>query len=82
MPRAQYPSISEIAQQVLREVKAEDQIKTAERQILRDVLHPQVKTDIGVDLMKLAERCRNYDDEDPEITVEDLHNFMAKCNAG
>lgn len=77
--RMRYPSVSEAAQQVLREIEAEEQIKTAERQILRGA-SPGVATEEAQGLMKLAEELRQVDVDNPEVSYADLHNFMARCN--
>ncbi len=79
--RMKYPSISETAEQILRDIAAEEQIKTAELQVLRGTLQPRVRTDVGRELMKLASQCRNMT-ENPEVSYEDLENFVAKVNAG
>ena len=79
MPREQLPSVQDIARQVLREVEAEGRIKTAEQQILRGVLSPKTKTELGFDLMKLAVECAKVDEE-PTITANDLLDFVARCN--
>ena len=77
MPRMEYPSISEIADQVVREVRAEDQVKTAEVQILRGTMTPALpETDLGADLRKLAADCRTHSED---ITIEDLQEFL--CHA-
>ena len=78
MPRVNYPSIKEIAAEVLREVEAEDQIKTAELKALQDALSPRVKTSFGQELVKLAEICRNLDDTNPVVTVDDITQFIGK----
>lgn len=78
--RMKYPSVSEAADQILREVAAEEQIKTAERQVLQGVLQPRVRTPIGHELMKLAEQCRGMS-ENPEVSYDDLRNFVAQVNA-
>ena len=78
MPREQLPSVREIAQQVLRDVDAENHIKLAERQILRGVLSPRTKTELGHDLMKLASACAQQDEE-PTVTVSDLQDFVERC---
>jgi hypothetical protein len=77
MPRIKYPSIKDAAAEVLRTVVAEGMIKTAERQLLHDVEHPQ--SDVTAGLRKLAATLRTVDDE-PEVTYEDLHNFVMRCN--
>jgi len=73
-------SIKETAQQVLRDVEAENQIKTAEQQILRGVLQSKCSTDVGYDLTKVAAQLRRIDDENPEVSYTDLENFMGQCN--
>lgn len=75
-----YPSVSETAQQVLRDIEAEEQIKTAELQILRNV-SSGVTVEEARDLVKLAQRCRQVNTDNPEISYDDLRNFMAQCNA-
>jgi len=75
-----YPSIREIAEQVLREVDAEEQIKTAERHAVRDAAAPKVHSDLAKDLQKVAALCRSAADEDPVVTVDDLKQFMAQVN--
>lgn len=79
--RMKYPSISDAAGQILRDVAAEEQIKTAERQVLQGVLQPRVRTDVGRELMKLAAQCRAIT-ENPEVSYDDLRNFVAQVNAG
>lgn len=79
--RMKYPSVSEAASQILREVAAEEQIKTAERQVLRGTMQPRVRTDVGQELMKLAAQCRDMT-ENPEVSYDDLRNFVAQVNAG
>lgn len=81
MARRDLPSVKDVAAQVLRSVEAEGQIKQAERQLLRGALNPKTKTDLGFALMKLASQCRSIDDEDPEVTHQDLINFMGQCHA-
>jgi len=78
MSRTNYPSVKDAAAEILREVHAEQLIKTAERQALRDVDSP--RSDIGQGLTKLAAELRNIDTDNPEVTYGDLHNFMAQCN--
>jgi hypothetical protein len=74
MPRVKYPSISAIAGDVLREVKAEEQIKTAEAQVLRGTLAPACpETELSADLRKLASDCRT---QTGDITYADLQEFM------
>lgn len=80
MARVQMPSVSEAAAQILREVEAEQRIKTAEVQILRGAQRPLTTNDAKL-LMKLAETCRSIDTDNPEVDYEDLHNFMATVNA-
>lgn len=79
MARAQLPSVQDIARQVLRDVEAENHIKLAEQQILRGVLQPRTKTELGHDLMKLASACARIDEE-PKVTTGDLLDFVARCN--
>jgi hypothetical protein len=79
--RVRYPSVAEMAQQVLREVEADDRIKTAERQVLAGTLHPRVQTATAQGLVKLAEHCRKIDINNPEVTYNDLRAFMAACDA-
>jgi len=78
MPRATYPSVKNAALEILREVEAERMIKTAERQVLRNIDQPQ--TDLGMGLMKLATDLRQVDLDNPEVTYADLHRFMTACN--
>lgn len=80
MARVQMPSVSEAAAQILREVEAEQRIKTAEVQILRGSQRP-LTTDDAKLLMKLAESCRDIDTNDPEVDYADLQHFMAQVNA-
>ena len=80
MARTELPSVKETARQILREVEAENQIKTAEQQILRGVLQSKCATDIGFDLTKVAARLRTIDDQNPEISYTDLNDFMGRCN--
>ena len=79
--RTQYPSIADAVQHILRDVEAEERVKVAEHQILRQTLSPQIKTAEANELLKLAALCRTIDDDNPEITMGDLHNFMAQVNA-
>jgi len=77
MARTKYPSIRDIASQVLREVRAEDQVKTAEAQILRNAITPAPpETDLSTDLRKLAQDCRQQSDE---ITFADLQEFLSNA---
>lgn len=78
--RMTYPSVSEAASQILREVTAEEQIKTAERQVLAGIMRPRVQTEIGQELMKLAAQCRDMPNN-PEVSYDDLRNFVAQVNA-
>lgn len=78
MARLRTPSVKEAADEILREVAAERMIKTAERQLLHDVENP--RTDVGAGLLKLASQLRDTDVENPEITYDDLHQFVVKCN--
>jgi nitrogenase subunit NifH len=72
-----YPSISDIASQVLREVRAEDQVKTAEVQILRGAVTPALpETNTAAELRKLAQECRQQSDD---ITLADLQEFMTNA---
>jgi Arc/MetJ-type ribon-helix-helix transcriptional regulator len=77
--RTRYPSVSEAAQQVLRDIEAEEQIKTAERRVLRSVASG-VTSEEATGLLKLAAQCRNVDIDNPEVSYDDLRNFMARCN--
>ena len=78
MPRAEYPSIKDIASQVLREVRAEDQVKTAEVQILRGAVTPAPpETDLAGNLRKLAHECRQQSDD---ITLADLQEFLGNAS--
>jgi hypothetical protein len=80
MAKIKYPSISEAAAQILREVEAEQTIKTAERQILRETLEgPQ--TEVAQGLNKLASLLRNVNVDDPEVSYSDLANFIKAANA-
>lgn len=79
MAREPLPSVQDIAQQVLRAVEAENHVKLAELQILRGVLSPRTKTELGHDLMKLASACTQHDEE-PRVTTSDLLDFVARCN--
>jgi len=80
MAREQLPSVQDIARQVLRDVDAENHVKLAELQILRGVLSPRTKTELGHDLMKLASACAQHSEE-PQITTEDLVEFAVRCNS-
>lgn len=80
MARTALPSVKETAQQILREVAAENQIKTAEHQILRGVLQSKCATDLGYDLTKLAAQLRNIDEQNPEVSYADLENFIGQCH--
>jgi hypothetical protein len=78
MPRTNVPSIKDIASQVLREVRAEDQVKTAEVQILRGTLAPApAETVLAGDLRKLAHECRQQSDD---ITLADLQEFLGNAD--
>ena len=79
--RVRYPRISDAVDQVLREVDAEDRIKTAEQQLLRESISPRSRTKVASDLKKLAASCRTLDENNPEVSYQDLHNFMAQVNA-
>lgn len=79
--RTQYPSITEATQQILREVEAENRVKTAEQQILRQTLAPQVRTEEAHEIMKLAAACRDIDESNPDVSYGDLQTFMAQVNA-
>lgn len=79
MTRIQYPSVSEAAQQILREIEAEEQIKTAEQLILRNAEQP-VHIEMAHDIIKLAEQCRCINVDNPVITYDDLYSFMRQCN--
>lgn len=80
MPKKQLPSIAQTAHEVLQAVRAEQQVKTAELQIVRNVLSPISQTETGQDLLKLAEECKQATDT-PQVTYADLHDFMARCDA-
>jgi hypothetical protein len=80
MARTELPSVKETARQILREVEAENQIKTAEQQILRGVLQSKCATDTGYDLTKVAAQLRTIDDQNPEVSYADLNDFMGRCN--
>lgn len=79
MAREKLPSVQDIARQVLRDVEAENHVKLAELQILRGVLSPRTKTELGHDLMKLASACAQQDEE-PRVTAGDLLDFVDRCN--
>jgi len=79
MPRMTYPSVKDAASQILREIEADERIKKAELNILRDTQR-NPKSDIAQGLMKIAEHCRNLK-EDPEISYKDLQGFMETVNA-
>ena len=81
MAKPEYPSISEIAAGVLRSVDAEDQIKTAETQMLREALQPPPppRTELARELRKLASECRQ---QTSELTYADLQQFLEQTNAG
>lgn len=78
MARVNYPSIKEIAAEVLREVEAEARIKTAERKLLVEAT--SFTTPYAQELLKLAEVCRELDTK-PRVTINDLEFFMEQCNA-
>jgi hypothetical protein len=80
MPRANIPSVSETAAQILREVEAEQTIKTAEQQILRETING-TQTEVAQDLNKLAHALRDVNVDDPEVTYGDLQNFIKAANA-
>lgn len=78
MPRTECPSIQDIASQVLRDVRAENQVKTAEIQILRGAVTPALpETDLAGNLRKLAHECRQQSDD---ITLADLQEFLGNAN--
>jgi nitrogenase subunit NifH len=78
MARMTYPSISDIATQVIREVRAEETVKTAEAQILQGAVTPAPpETDLAANLRKLAHECRQQSDD---ITVEDLQEFLGHAS--
>ena len=79
MRRADYPSIGDIASQVLRDVHAEEQIKTAEQRVLRDATAPINQSEVARDLVKLAAQCRQVNVNDPDVTYGDLAAFMEHC---
>ena len=80
MPKVKSPSVSEAATQILREVEAEQTIKTAEQQILREALKgPQ--TEVAHDLNKLASALRSVNVDNPEVTYGDLQDFIKAANA-
>lgn len=81
MSRVQMPSVSEAAAQILRDVEAEQRIKTAEVQILRGASTRPLTSADAQQLMKLAETCRDINIDDPEVDYDDLRNFMAQVNA-
>lgn len=75
MPRTTYPSIKDITSQILRDVRAEHQVKTAETQILRGAVEPVLpETELALDLRKLAHECRQQTDD---ITINDLQEFLS-----
>lgn len=78
MPRMRYPSIKDIAADALRDVAAEDQVKTAEAQILRGAITPSPppRSELSAELHKLASECREQSDD---VTYADLQEFL---NAG
>lgn len=78
--RTKYPSIKEAVSQIMQEVFAEDQIKTAEKQILQGILSPRFESDIGHYFMKLSEQCRSLANN-PEASYDDLRNFVEQVNA-
>lgn len=75
MPRMKYPSIKEIAADALRTVAAEDQVKTAEAQLLRGALLPPPlpRSELSAQLHKLAAECRQQSDD---VTYADLQEFF------
>jgi hypothetical protein len=70
-----YPSIKDIAADALREVAAEEQVKTAEQQVLRGALTPPPppRTALSGELHKLAAECREQSDD---VTYADLEDFF------
>ena len=69
-----YPSVADIAADILREVDAERQVKCAEQQIIS--AHEGLPaTEVGHYMAKIAATLRGLPD-DPPVTVEDLANFM------
>lgn len=79
MTRADYPSIGDIASQVIRDVQAEEQVKTAEQRILRGATDPINQSDTARDLTKLAAMCRQVSVDNPDVTYDDLNVFMEQC---
>jgi len=80
MTRMTYPSIQDMTAQILREVNAEQQIKTAEQQLLRHALNPVVHTEIAQQLTKLASACRHLSDT-PDVSYAELHQFIVQTDA-
>ena len=78
--RIAYPSVSEAAAQILREVEAEQTIKTAEQQILQETIDGS-QTELAQDLNKLAHALRDVDVDNPEVTYGDLQDFVKAANA-
>ena len=79
MPRMKYPSISDIASQVLRDVAAEDRVKTAEAAVLHgtDTVSEDLRTrrdigDVDAELRKLATLLRAK-------VAEDKQRKFIKC---
>lgn len=80
MAGVRYPSVKDAAAQILRTVEAEQQIKTAEQQLLRDAIAVP-ETELAHGLTKVAEELRSIDIDNPEVTEADLHGFIQKVNA-
>jgi hypothetical protein len=80
MPKVKYPSVSEAAAQILRDVEAERTVKTAELQILRETIDGP-KTEVAQGLNKLASALRGVNVDDPEVNYTDLQNFIKAANA-
>jgi hypothetical protein len=50
-------------------------------QLLHGVKNAQLTSEEARDLIKLADACRTINIEDPEVTYDDLHNFVTTANA-
>lgn len=67
-------SIGNLAEQVLQEVKGQKIVKLAQHRILQESQDkPVMHTEVGKNLMKLAEDLRNESDD---VTVAELETFL------
>lgn len=71
-------TVSEVAQDVLRYVEAEELIKTAERTVFRGTLDPAMKSELAQEITKLATVCREVDDR-VSVTYNDLRQLLQQA---